>query len=71
MKKFLALILTFAIVSGIYDQNESIYRIDRNEFTFVPILCGVLGLITGLIGIWTDWDEMPDCLRFLVCEIQL
>ena len=77
LKKFLALILTFAIVSGIYDKNESIYRNDRNEFTFVPILCGGLGLIIGLIGIglsYFNYNRQTKCRTafvFLVCEIQL
>ena len=77
LKKFLALILTIAIVSVIYGQNESIYRIDRNEFTFVPILCGGLGLITGLIGIglsYFNYNRQTKCRTafvFLVCEIQL
>ena len=70
-------------MSVIYGKNESIYRIDRNEFVsvnlflFLPILCGGLGLITGLIGIglsYFNYNRQTKCRTafvFLVCEIQL
>ena len=64
-------------MSVIYGQNESIYRNDRNEFTFVPIFCGGLGLSTGLIGIglsYFNYNRQTKCRTafvFLVCEIQL
>ena len=77
LKKFSALILTIAIVSLINSQNESYYRIDGSEFTFMNIPYSGLGFIAGLIGIrlsYFNHDRQTNCVRTafntLVCEIQ-